>query len=188
LIEYKGGACQICGYDKPIPSAYDFHHRDPSQKDFGISGKTKNFELLKAETDKCDLVCKNCHAEIHHNITKQKRKENGLPHLEHILTCANPECGKKFTRTKYGQEYCTKICYWSITKTRCRTCGKVIIKKAEDHIYCDKECQDFGRRKTKWPTQDELKNLCSLYNNVELGIKFGVSEACIRKWKKIYNI
>lgn len=37
-IEYKGGKCQICGYDK-CDSALEFHHLDPSQKDFGIGAK-----------------------------------------------------------------------------------------------------------------------------------------------------
>lgn len=34
LIEYKGNKCEKCGFCKPIPSAYDFHHNDPQKKDF----------------------------------------------------------------------------------------------------------------------------------------------------------
>lgn len=64
LIEYKGGKCQVCGYNK-CASALEFHHLDPSQKDFTISGGTKSFENLKPEVDKCILVCANCHREIH---------------------------------------------------------------------------------------------------------------------------
>lgn len=33
LVEYKGGKCCICGYNKCI-EALEFHHLDPSQKDF----------------------------------------------------------------------------------------------------------------------------------------------------------
>lgn len=29
LIEYKGGKCQVCGYNK-CASALEFHHLDPS--------------------------------------------------------------------------------------------------------------------------------------------------------------
>ena len=68
LIEYKGGKCQICGYNKCI-SALEFHHLDPSQKDFNISGGTKSFEKAKIEVDKCVLVCSNCHREIHAGLT-----------------------------------------------------------------------------------------------------------------------
>lgn len=68
LIAHKGGKCQLCGYDKPVPGAYDFHHRDPSQKSFGISGSTiRAWKVLVKELEKCDLLCRNCHAEVHHN-------------------------------------------------------------------------------------------------------------------------
>lgn len=36
LIEYKGGQCLLCGYNK-CSDALDLHHKDASQKDFGIS-------------------------------------------------------------------------------------------------------------------------------------------------------
>jgi len=35
-IEYKGGKCRICGYDR-CDGALQFHHLDPSKKDFQIS-------------------------------------------------------------------------------------------------------------------------------------------------------
>ena len=69
LIEYKGGKCQICGYNR-CQEALEFHHLDPSQKDFTISGGTKSFESLKPEVDKCILVCANCHREIHAGLIK----------------------------------------------------------------------------------------------------------------------
>jgi hypothetical protein len=68
-IEYKGGKCVICGYNK-CPDALDFHHVNPDEKDFNISGGTKSFESLKPELDKCILVCANCHREIHAGITQ----------------------------------------------------------------------------------------------------------------------
>jgi hypothetical protein len=63
-VEYKGGECERCGYNKST-WALDLHHLDPSQKDFSISGGTKSFEKIKKELDKCILVCRNCHSEIH---------------------------------------------------------------------------------------------------------------------------
>jgi hypothetical protein len=68
-INYKGGKCSICGYDKYFGSM-EFHHLDPSKKDFGISdGRCYNFNKIKIELDKCILVCSNCHKEIHGGIT-----------------------------------------------------------------------------------------------------------------------
>lgn len=64
-IEYKGGKCQCCGYDKCV-EALDFHHIDPTTKEFGISdGSTRSLEKTKAEADKCILLCANCHRELH---------------------------------------------------------------------------------------------------------------------------
>lgn len=68
-IEYKGGKCIVCGYNKSI-RALQFHHLDPTQKDFGISGTTKSFEKLKPELDKCVLLCANCHGEVLLDINK----------------------------------------------------------------------------------------------------------------------
>ncbi len=69
LIEYKGNSCAICGYDK-CPAAFDLHHIDKNKKEFGfaIGGMTRAWEKVKAEADKCLLVCSNCHREIHAGI------------------------------------------------------------------------------------------------------------------------
>lgn len=65
LVEYKGSKCEKCEYNKCIRSL-EFHHLDPNEKDFTISGKSWSFERLKKEVDKCILVCSNCHNEIHY--------------------------------------------------------------------------------------------------------------------------
>lgn len=67
LVEYKGGCCCKCGYDKSV-NVLQFHHLDPSQKDFTIGGKSLSYERLKLEVDKCILVCANCHIEIHEQM------------------------------------------------------------------------------------------------------------------------
>lgn len=76
LVEYKGGKCEICGYNKCI-SALEFHHLNPNEKDFGIGAKgwTRSIETNKNEVDKCILVCSNCHREIHAGITEIPNKE-----------------------------------------------------------------------------------------------------------------
>ena len=65
-LEYKGGQCIKCGYNKSI-RALVFHHTDPKEKDFGIgaNGITYSWKRVKQELDKCDLLCSNCHAEEH---------------------------------------------------------------------------------------------------------------------------
>lgn len=69
-VEYKGGKCVVCGYNKH-QAGMDFHHLDPSKKEFGI-GSDKDLiskEQAKVELDKCVLLCKTCHAEVHVGVT-----------------------------------------------------------------------------------------------------------------------
>ena len=68
-IEYKGGKCQICGYNK-YHGSLDLHHLNPDQKKFeiGYRGYTRSWEKVKAELDKCVLVCANCHRELEAGI------------------------------------------------------------------------------------------------------------------------
>jgi hypothetical protein len=61
----KPKKCVICGYSKCLASL-DFHHRNPKEKDPNWRKmRTWAFEKIKNELDKCELVCKNCHGEIH---------------------------------------------------------------------------------------------------------------------------
>ena len=68
-VEHKGGCCIKCGYNKCM-GALEFHHTDPTQKDFAISnnGTTKAWSKIIIELEKCILVCANCHREIHHEL------------------------------------------------------------------------------------------------------------------------
>lgn len=69
-VQYGGGQCQLCGYKKCV-SALEFHHRNPLEKDFNPSrGYKLRWAALKAELDKCVLVCANCHREIHAGVVQ----------------------------------------------------------------------------------------------------------------------
>ena len=64
-VDMKGGKCVFCGYNKYIGSL-DFHHTNPNEKKYSISDlRTYSFDTLKIELDKCILVCRNCHGELH---------------------------------------------------------------------------------------------------------------------------
>ena len=47
-VEYKGDKCSLCGYYKCI-SALEFHHTNPNEKDFQISGKSISWDKIKNE-------------------------------------------------------------------------------------------------------------------------------------------
>jgi len=66
-VDYLGGKCQNpeCGYKTDRIEVYDFHHTDPTKKDFAISKNAKSFDRLKVELDKCVLLCCRCHRLLH---------------------------------------------------------------------------------------------------------------------------
>lgn len=70
-VKQKGGKCNICGYNKCITSL-DFHHINPAEKEFGISGNNYSIERINNELNKCILVCRNCHGEIESSIVDIK--------------------------------------------------------------------------------------------------------------------
>jgi 5-methylcytosine-specific restriction endonuclease McrA len=78
LIEYKGGKCISCGYSKCL-RALSFHHRNPKDKSFPLDVRfiaSKKWEVLVAESDKCDLLCANCHMEKHEDEENKRNYAN----------------------------------------------------------------------------------------------------------------
>lgn len=61
-----GGKCTICGYCKNL-SSLEFHHKDPSIKEFmlDIRSFANRPKASQKEAKKCQLVCCNCHRELH---------------------------------------------------------------------------------------------------------------------------
>lgn len=116
LIAYKGGKCEICGYDKDCPSSFHFHHKNPSEKSFGIGSKgiTRKLEVLKQEVDKCQLLCANCHAEVHEILYSKQRAETKLRHEEWLLRIEpskkiTKKCDQKITINKPSKEELFKL-------------------------------------------------------------------------------
>lgn len=85
-VAYKGGRCTRCGYGK-CPAALEFHHRNPSEKEFSLRDISTVIltEGVKAELDKCDLVCSNCHKEIHYTPIWEKKDNGRTEHDEENL-------------------------------------------------------------------------------------------------------
>jgi 5-methylcytosine-specific restriction endonuclease McrA len=79
-VDYLGGKCQSCGYNKSI-SALTFHHTNPLFKEFqlGGTGLCKEWEKLMEELDKCMLLCSNCHIEIHAKEDAERIESNKRP-------------------------------------------------------------------------------------------------------------
>ena len=117
-VEYLGGKCKRCGFNEHL-AALQFHHRDPSIKEFGINrGVSKRFDLVKAELDKCDLLCANCHFITHALLAQVVERDSekvgvgGASPSESTNSAPEPPHG---TRARYLQKY---------FKCRCDLCRK----------------------------------------------------------------
>tara|TARA_B110000211_G_scaffold187926_1_gene213579 strand:+ start:44 stop:502 length:459 start_codon:yes stop_codon:yes gene_type:complete len=77
LFNYKGAACQDCGISDPTRmEIYDYHHVDPSTKQFQISHIIRgDLDKLMIEVDKCVLLCSNCHRSEHARLREVARHE-----------------------------------------------------------------------------------------------------------------
>lgn len=107
-IEYLGGKCIDCGYNKCI-QALEFDHKNPKEKEFAISGNhCLSWETIKLELDKCVLRCANCHRERHANeriVPKDYEIE------EHIVTTKCVKCKTSFAHIKSdNRKYCSTKC------------------------------------------------------------------------------
>jgi len=70
LQDYKTQrGCEVCG--EVHPAVLDFHHRDPSQKEFSLANMVgRTWESMLAEVDKCSVLCANCHRKLHWNARR----------------------------------------------------------------------------------------------------------------------
>ena len=74
-VEYKGGKCEICGYNKCI-EALEFHHLGDKLEKPSYAIMKRSWDFAKKELDKCKMLCSNCHKEEHVEIIKLKRINN----------------------------------------------------------------------------------------------------------------
>jgi len=107
-VNYFGGKCQKCGYDKCV-DALEFHHIDKDQKEERPSYIITHWswERVLPELEKCILVCSNCHKEIHANSINLDLRNYVKPWIDKIcLTCNTP-----FKTKMPDQKYCSNECY-----------------------------------------------------------------------------
>ncbi len=71
IFEYK--SCHPCPCGESDPVALDFHHLNPLEKN-GNKWDKKSIPWVKAEAEKCIVLCSNCHRKGH----------AGRPRPEHV--------------------------------------------------------------------------------------------------------
>lgn len=76
MNEKRALGCACCTETEPI--CLEWHHTHPAEKDIDPN-KLRNYSARRreAETDKCILVCSNCHKKIHAKLVTHTK--DGLP-------------------------------------------------------------------------------------------------------------
>jgi len=157
-IAYKGGQCQRCGYDKCL-AALDFHHRDPGAKDISLGSKVLRWETVWQELDKCDLLCANCHREVHDEQEEKKREV-------------------------YRRVFAPKKVRPS-SVLPCSHCGADVKVHASrrmksKRIFCGVPCKSAFDEVGKWPSDEELAEWVSRWSLSSVGRHIGVSHNSVR--------
>lgn len=167
LMQMKEIKCMVCGYNKNY-AALSFHHRDPKTKSHSLDLRNcsnKSWNSLIKEADKCDLVCMNCHMEIHHPELDANSSNNKMN--EFIF----------FNKTEVNQHL--------LSPTKCKFCKKEYQPCKRKRKYCSEKCYVLNSRKVKnRPAINELQKEIAEVGFVQVGKKYGVSDNAVRKWLK----
>ena len=71
--------------------------------------KNRTFEKIKTELDKCILLCKNCHNELHY-LENEKIKSDFSVNIKFVKKCRCIVCNKEYVIKDKEQKYCSKQC------------------------------------------------------------------------------
>ncbi|MEE3350582.1 MAG: hypothetical protein VZR09_11175 [Candidatus Gastranaerophilaceae bacterium] len=193
LVAYKGGKCEICGYDKCI-TALEFHHLNPDEKEFGIgTNDILSFEKNKKEVDKCILVCANCHREIHYRdvLLKKEEEKNKEKEVYKKILQSRDKYGNIKIRDSYKYLGDAGI----LEDINNNVSRKEIFKKY--HInnrvfkkFLDENNIEYSKRKIiqNKPNKEELIELLKTNSKSSIGRMFGVSYNAVAKWCKKFDI
>ena len=157
LLQAMGAKCVVCSYDK-CDAVLDFHHLDPTQKDFSLGAaraSIKNWKFLVEEVKKCVILCCRCHREYHEGLIEIPKN---IPSFDEKL-----ENYKELARQELMDE--------------CPICGTM---KNKGNTTCSLKCGAKIRYKIDWNTVD-LKALYGTMSVVKLAEQLGVSDNAIHK-------
>ena len=193
LVDYKGGKCEICGYNKCI-TALEFHHLNPNEKDFGISTfNTLSFDKCKQEVDKCILVCANCHREIHDE--EYKKIEEERIKKENIIFTEIMNNRDKYSirniKNSYKHLSNTNILNdMENNMSRKDIFRKYHINNATFNKFLTENNIEYKPKKTATynPTKNELIELLKNNSKSAIGRMFNVSCSAVIKWCKKFGI
>lgn len=188
LVEYKGGKCEICGYNKCI-DALELHHLNPNEKEFGIAGATRSLEKLKVEADKCILLCANCHRELHskerEEIRNQKEKESAERSKIYFETKhTDKRQNKKLIEEKLQIENIKSDISNGISKKEMSNKYKVGLTTLSRFLKKNgiKYIESKGSKLNNLNRTDFINSFKEFGTFTSVGKKYNVSDKALQKW------
>lgn len=150
-VEYLGGRCLDCGYDRYY-CALEFHHRDPSQKELVWAHlRKRSWTRITHELDKCDLLCATCHRERHQ-----------IPEL--VQQAKDYFANKKRPEPRFAP---------------CAHCGTEFKITPNKTKFCSKQCVALSQRRINWP--NNLPELVANSSLSRVSQQLGVSDKAVKK-------
>lgn len=168
-IDYSGGECMKCGYNKCF-AALDFHHLDPTAKETIIAtGRSLGWPLVKQEVDKTILICANCHREFH----------DGYWAPTQVMIDK-----QLIMRSNYVDQ---PLAFYN---------GVHLVEKSDHYCKCGQKVQRLGRncdkckryQISKSPTKDKLATMIWEMPTTKIAIIYGVSDKAVEKWCKKFGL
>jgi hypothetical protein len=120
---------------------------------------------------------------LHINHINGNWRDNRVENLEFIC----PNCHAQF---HYLNKDSSKKHRLRIDQkcNKCLHCKKYIWRGCKLCTTCNNRINGKLRRKTNWPTKDELTDLIKQYNLQEIAKQYNVTRAAIVKWCKHYQL
>lgn len=135
----KGNKCLQCGWTGHL-AGFIFHHPDPSQKEFGLSGESMNWEKYWNEAQKCSLLCARCHTILHSDYDDpQFLKDVECYEGRELVESNIPWKNKTHIPTTYSR--------------KCPVCECEFETSRKTQYLCSTKCHHTNRRKCERPSK-----------------------------------
>lgn len=150
-IEGFGGKCGHCGL-VDHPDVYDFHHLDPSSKEFHLSQGIRSWNVAKEELAKCALLCAVCHRKYHAGVIELSPGITRFEEVQHT----KPEM-------------------------RCQTCTRLMGHRTKANRFCSPECASIDKQRVDWDELDVNGLLRQHGSYSAVSRLLGVSDNTVKK-------
>jgi len=196
-------SCIKCGYSKNV-SALDFHHIDPSTKNFDLSDAVNAMrgmivdgnitDIVKAELGKCVVLCAQCHAEEHYDFDFDVKYADEIEYHSNHIKEIQPKLDRDIVKSKFENgmriidianelkaskgTICDILKSFGLTTTVKEKKEKAVVNKK---LKKEKAIANMKARRKFDPSIEEAIELKKVMSCREIGSLFGVSHVAVYK-------